>query len=151
MGLPRSRGPDKGTTQQGNPSPRRRRRRRVASSSRSVRPGHAVWEGMREVEPGTVMTVGANSVRAQVYWNLQIKERTDDRATASPTCANCSTTSCVGSRSRTCRAAPAAILGPDELRPHPTHCAQTLMGCLHRTRPRHPNSTRHGRSCPPSG
>jgi asparagine synthase (glutamine-hydrolysing) len=30
-------------------------------------PGHAVWEGMREVEPGTVMTVGANGIHEQVY------------------------------------------------------------------------------------
>jgi asparagine synthase (glutamine-hydrolysing) len=43
-------------------------------------PGHAVWEGMREVEPATVVTVGANGIREQVYWSLQTKEHTDDQA-----------------------------------------------------------------------
>jgi asparagine synthase (glutamine-hydrolysing) len=43
-------------------------------------PGHAVWEGMREVEPGTVVTVGANGIREQVYWSLRTREHTDDRA-----------------------------------------------------------------------
>ena len=35
---------------------------------------------MREVEPGTVMTVGANGIREQVYWSLRTTEHTDDRA-----------------------------------------------------------------------
>jgi asparagine synthase (glutamine-hydrolysing) len=45
-------------------------------------PGHAVWEGMREVEPGTVVTVGHQGVRATTYWSLQTKEHTDDQETS---------------------------------------------------------------------
>jgi asparagine synthase (glutamine-hydrolysing) len=33
-------------------------------------PGHAVWSGMREVEPGTVVTVDADGVRERRYWRL---------------------------------------------------------------------------------
>ena len=43
-------------------------------------PGQAVWEGMREVEPGTVVTVGVNGLRERVYWSLPTKEHTDDQA-----------------------------------------------------------------------
>jgi asparagine synthase (glutamine-hydrolysing) len=42
-------------------------------------PGHAFWEGMREVEPGTVVTVGPEGVRTDAYWTLQTREHTDDR------------------------------------------------------------------------
>ena len=44
-------------------------------------PGHAVWSGMREVEPGTVVTVDHNGVHTSVYWRLETKEHTDDRQT----------------------------------------------------------------------
>ncbi|WP_405561317.1 asparagine synthase (glutamine-hydrolyzing) [Streptomyces canus] len=44
-------------------------------------PGHAVWEGMREVEPGTVVTVRATGIRTTRYWSLETAEHTDDRAT----------------------------------------------------------------------
>ncbi|MEU1904583.1 asparagine synthase (glutamine-hydrolyzing) [Streptomyces hygroscopicus] len=44
-------------------------------------PGHAVWEGMREVEPGTVVTVSATGVRTTRYWTLETREHTDDRDT----------------------------------------------------------------------
>jgi asparagine synthase (glutamine-hydrolysing) len=44
-------------------------------------PGHAVWSGMREVEPGTVVTVDHNGVHTSVYWRLETKEHTDDRRT----------------------------------------------------------------------
>jgi asparagine synthase (glutamine-hydrolysing) len=43
-------------------------------------PGHAIWEGMREVEPGTVVTVGANGSRTTRYWTLETREHTDDQA-----------------------------------------------------------------------
>ncbi|NLU70878.1 asparagine synthase (glutamine-hydrolyzing) [Streptomyces sp. HNM0574] len=42
-------------------------------------PGHAVWEGMREVEPGTVVTVGADGVRTHVYWRLETRPHPDGR------------------------------------------------------------------------
>jgi asparagine synthase (glutamine-hydrolysing) len=42
-------------------------------------PGHAFWEGMREVEPGTVVTIGPEGIRTDVYWTLETREHTDDR------------------------------------------------------------------------
>ncbi|MDT7584737.1 MAG: hypothetical protein QOE32_2287 [Pseudonocardiales bacterium] len=45
-------------------------------------PGHAVWEGMREVEPGTVVTVTAQGLRTTRYWTLATREHTDDKATS---------------------------------------------------------------------
>ncbi|MDN3359111.1 asparagine synthase (glutamine-hydrolyzing) [Actinomadura sp. DC4] len=45
-------------------------------------PGHAVWEGMREVEPGTIVTVGSNGLRTTPYWTLETREHTDDRDTS---------------------------------------------------------------------
>ncbi|MFF8285659.1 asparagine synthase (glutamine-hydrolyzing) [Streptomyces albus] len=42
-------------------------------------PGHAVWEGMREVEPGTVVTVGRNGLRTHVYWELETRPHTDGK------------------------------------------------------------------------
>jgi asparagine synthase (glutamine-hydrolysing) len=44
-------------------------------------PGHAVWEGMREVEPGTVVTVDRTGVRHRVYWELRTLPHADDRDT----------------------------------------------------------------------
>jgi asparagine synthase (glutamine-hydrolysing) len=44
-------------------------------------PGHAVWDGMREVEPGTVVTVDRSGPRRRVYWELETRPHTDDRAT----------------------------------------------------------------------
>ena len=44
-------------------------------------PGHAVWEGMREVEPGTVVTVDRAGLRTRTYWRLQTRPHTDDRDT----------------------------------------------------------------------
>ncbi|KPC86857.1 asparagine synthase, partial [Streptomyces sp. NRRL WC-3753] len=32
-------------------------------------PGHAVWDGMYEVEPGTVVTVDRGGLRRHVYWS----------------------------------------------------------------------------------
>jgi asparagine synthase (glutamine-hydrolysing) len=45
-------------------------------------PGHAIWEGMREVEPGTIVTVGTNGVRTTRYWTLETREHTDDQETS---------------------------------------------------------------------
>jgi asparagine synthase (glutamine-hydrolysing) len=42
-------------------------------------PGHAVWAGMREIEPGTIVTVDADGVRARRYWRLETRSHTDDR------------------------------------------------------------------------
>ncbi|GAA5004918.1 asparagine synthase (glutamine-hydrolyzing) [Streptomyces siamensis] len=44
-------------------------------------PGHAVWDGMREVEPGTVVTVDRAGLRSRAYWRLETREHTDDRDT----------------------------------------------------------------------
>ncbi|MEU7299428.1 asparagine synthase (glutamine-hydrolyzing) [Streptomyces sp. NPDC007189] len=44
-------------------------------------PGHAIWDGMREVEPGTVVTVDRSGLSTRVYWQLQTRAHTDDRDT----------------------------------------------------------------------
>ncbi|MGW5539096.1 asparagine synthase (glutamine-hydrolyzing) [Streptomyces sp. NPDC004009] len=44
-------------------------------------PGHAVWDGMREVEPGTVVTVDRSGLTTRVYWRLETRPHTDDRDT----------------------------------------------------------------------
>nr|BFD86406.1 asparagine synthase (glutamine-hydrolyzing) [Streptomyces sp. Xyl84] len=44
-------------------------------------PGHAVWDGMREVRPGTVVTVDRGGLRTRVYWQLETRPHTDDRDT----------------------------------------------------------------------
>ncbi|AGS67754.1 asparagine synthase (glutamine-hydrolyzing) [Streptomyces collinus] len=44
-------------------------------------PGHAVWDGMREVEPGTVVTVGRAGLTTRAYWRLRTRPHTDDRDT----------------------------------------------------------------------
>lgn len=43
-------------------------------------PGHAVWRGMREVRPGTLVTVDRGGERTHTYWKLEATEHTDDRA-----------------------------------------------------------------------
>ncbi|MGP2436139.1 asparagine synthase (glutamine-hydrolyzing) [Streptomyces sp. JW3] len=42
-------------------------------------PGHAVWDGMYEVEPGTVVTVDRGGVRTRRYWELETRPHTDGR------------------------------------------------------------------------
>lgn len=42
-------------------------------------PGHAIWDGMAEVQPGTVVTVDANGIRTRTYWSLDTHEHGDDR------------------------------------------------------------------------
>ncbi|MFB7507217.1 asparagine synthase (glutamine-hydrolyzing), partial [Streptomyces broussonetiae] len=44
-------------------------------------PGHAIWDGMREVEPGTVVTVDRSGLGTRVYWQLRTLAHTDDRDT----------------------------------------------------------------------
>jgi asparagine synthase (glutamine-hydrolysing) len=44
-------------------------------------PRHAVWEGMAEVEPGTVVTVDRSGVHRRAYWQLETRPHTDDRDT----------------------------------------------------------------------
>ncbi len=44
-------------------------------------PGHAIWSGMRQVEPGTVVTVDANGLRERTYWRLETRPHPDDVAT----------------------------------------------------------------------
>jgi asparagine synthase (glutamine-hydrolysing) len=42
-------------------------------------PGHAVWEGIHEVEPGTVVTVSPAGIRTDTYWSLRTRPHTDDK------------------------------------------------------------------------
>jgi asparagine synthase (glutamine-hydrolysing) len=42
-------------------------------------PKHAVWKNMREVEPGTIVTVDENGVRERTYWRLESKLHPDDQ------------------------------------------------------------------------
>ncbi|WP_030776068.1 asparagine synthase (glutamine-hydrolyzing) [Streptomyces sp. NRRL S-920] len=46
-------------------------------------PGAAVWQGMRELPPGHVVTVSRLGVREQEYWRLRALPHTDDLATTS--------------------------------------------------------------------
>ncbi len=71
-------------------------------------PGHAIWDGMHEVEPGTVVTVDRSGLRRRVYWQLETRPHTDDRdATVAHVRTHpSSTTSCAASSSPTYRAAP---------------------------------------------
>ncbi|MFE7240674.1 asparagine synthase (glutamine-hydrolyzing) [Streptomyces sp. NPDC057580] len=42
-------------------------------------PGHAIWKGMREVEPGTLVTVDRSGLRTHPYWQLRSVAHTDSR------------------------------------------------------------------------
>ena len=44
-------------------------------------PKHAIWQGMQEVEPGTIVTVDERGVRERTYWRLESRLHTDDRDT----------------------------------------------------------------------
>ena len=44
-------------------------------------PGKSVWKGMREVEPGTIVTVDGRGIRERTYWRLESRPHTDDRDT----------------------------------------------------------------------
>jgi len=41
-------------------------------------PGHAVWEGMHEVEPGTIITVSRAGLRTSRYWTLETRPHPDE-------------------------------------------------------------------------
>lgn len=47
----------------------------------TMTPGWALWKGMHEVRPGTVVTVDAGGVRTRVYWRLVPATHTDDQDT----------------------------------------------------------------------
>ncbi|WP_134655779.1 asparagine synthase (glutamine-hydrolyzing) [Streptomyces sp. H23] len=42
-------------------------------------PGHAVWDGIREVEPGTVVTVDRSGPHRRRYWELETRPHPDGR------------------------------------------------------------------------
>ncbi|GAA5090135.1 asparagine synthase (glutamine-hydrolyzing) [Nocardia iowensis] len=46
-----------------------------------ARPDLAIWEGMHQVPPGALMTVGREGIRTTPYWSLRTLEHRDDRAT----------------------------------------------------------------------
>ena len=43
----------------------------------SKTPGQAVWEGMRELQPGHVAVLDRNGLREYAYWRLTVSEHTD--------------------------------------------------------------------------
>ncbi|HYQ69271.1 asparagine synthase (glutamine-hydrolyzing) [Actinophytocola sp.] len=47
----------------------------------AMRPGWALWQGMHEVRPGTVVTVDRTGSRTSTYWTLRAVEHTDDQDT----------------------------------------------------------------------
>lgn len=42
-------------------------------------PGAAIWEGMREVQPGTVLRIDRDGHHERTYWSLRATAHTDDR------------------------------------------------------------------------
>jgi asparagine synthase (glutamine-hydrolysing) len=44
-------------------------------------PRKAVWAGMQEVEPGTIVVVDADGLRERTYWRLETRPHGDDRDT----------------------------------------------------------------------
>jgi asparagine synthase (glutamine-hydrolysing) len=42
-------------------------------------PRSPVWSGIREVEPGTIVTVDARGLRERTYWRLETRPHKDDR------------------------------------------------------------------------
>ncbi len=47
----------------------------------TMTPGWALWEGMREVLPGTTMSLDRHGIRTSTYWTLPAAEHTDDQDT----------------------------------------------------------------------
>jgi asparagine synthase (glutamine-hydrolysing) len=45
-------------------------------------PGHAIWKGMREVVPGTIVTVDERGIHERTYWRLQSRPHTDSRGSS---------------------------------------------------------------------
>jgi asparagine synthase (glutamine-hydrolysing) len=44
-------------------------------------PRHAIWSGMRQVEPGTLIVVDENGMRERTYWTLETRPHEDDLPT----------------------------------------------------------------------
>lgn len=44
-------------------------------------PGHAVYQGIDEVRPGTLLRADRSGVRERTYWRLPVREHTDDAPT----------------------------------------------------------------------
>lgn len=44
-------------------------------------PGHAIWSGMREVRPGTLVTAARDGMTERTYWQLTAEPHHDDQAT----------------------------------------------------------------------
>ena len=44
-------------------------------------PGRAVWAGMREVRPGSMVIVDRGGLRERIYWRLEVAEHRDDTPT----------------------------------------------------------------------
>jgi asparagine synthase (glutamine-hydrolysing) len=42
-------------------------------------PGHAIWDGMNEVRPGTLVTVSRDGIRERTYWTLDTLEHSDSQ------------------------------------------------------------------------
>ena len=42
-------------------------------------PKHAIWKGMREVEPGSIVTVDEHGLHERTYWRLESVLHTDDQ------------------------------------------------------------------------
>ena len=42
-------------------------------------PGWALWKGMSEVVPGTIMSIDAGGIKSRTYWHLQASEHRDHR------------------------------------------------------------------------
>ncbi len=40
-------------------------------------PRNAIWQGMQEVEPGTIVTVSENGIKTRTYWRLEAKPHKD--------------------------------------------------------------------------
>ncbi|GAB3109546.1 asparagine synthase (glutamine-hydrolyzing) [Streptomyces calidiresistens] len=51
------------------------------SLSYAFTPGHCLWAGMRQVEPGTLVTLDSGGLRERTYWRLETRPHTDDVAT----------------------------------------------------------------------
>ncbi|HEX6521300.1 MAG TPA: asparagine synthase (glutamine-hydrolyzing) [Streptosporangiaceae bacterium] len=47
------------------------------SLSYAFTPRHAIWSEMRQVEPGTMITVDARGMRERTYWRLETRPHTD--------------------------------------------------------------------------
>ncbi|MEU8384564.1 asparagine synthase (glutamine-hydrolyzing) [Streptosporangium sp. NPDC048865] len=51
----------------------------IRTAVTGIGPGQAIWKGMYEVEPGTVVIVDASGIRKRTYWRLRTARHTDDQ------------------------------------------------------------------------